>query len=127
MASFLSVLKKIGQVIVSGAAIGSEVMGFPFVSQLLSGLNPKVGQVVTTVTSDLGAIASAISTAEIMFPASGTGAQKLAAVTPIVQQALQIWATSNLPGKKPKDPIMLNKAASEIAQGMVDLLNSYGD
>lgn len=128
--SFVSILKKIGTVIVDGAAIGSEIMGFPFVSQLLTGLNPKISGTVTTVTSDLNTIAGIITTAEAMFPSvagAKTGSQKLAAVTPVVQNALQAWATSNLPGKKSKDPALFTKAAGEISQGMVDLLNSYGD
>ena len=128
--SFVSVLKKIGTVIVDGAAIGSEVMGFPFVSQLIGGLSPKIGTTVTTVTSDLNTIASIITTAEAMFPPTSatpqTGSQKIAAVTPLVQAALQAWATSNLPGKKPQNAALLTKGAGEVAQGIVDVMNSYG-
>jgi len=128
--SFVSVLKKIGTIIVDGAAIGSEIMGFPFVSQIIGAASPKVQSVATTATSDINTLASIISTAEVMFPSvagAQTGSQKLAAATPLIQQALQAWATSNLPGKKPKDPALMTKAAGEITTGLVDFLNSYGD
>lgn len=131
MASFVSVLKKIGQVIVTGAAVGSEVMGFPFVAQLLGSINPKVGTIVTAASSDLNTLAGIVTTAEAMFPPTATtpqtGSQKLAAATPLIQTALEAWATSNLPGKKPKDPALATKGAGEVAQGIADFMNAYGD
>lgn len=132
--SFTSVLKKIGTVLLDGGEIATEVLGFPFVSQLLG--NIKIGSgtaatAVTTVTSDLNTIASIISAAEAMFPSvSGaqTGSSKLTAAAPLVQQALMSWAASNLPGhSKVKDPQKLALAASEITSGFADLLNSFGD
>lgn len=131
MASFTSVLKKIGQVILAGSQVATQIMGFPFLTQLLSGANPKVGQIVNTTTSDLNTIAGIISTAEAMFPSangSKTGSMKLSAASPIIQQALLTWATSNLPGhSKIKDPTLLAKASGEITGGFADFLNSLGD
>lgn len=132
MASFTSVLKKIGTVVVEGAQIATQVMGFPFLTQLLGQLKsgPAITTAANTVTTDLNTIAGIISMAEIMFPAENgtqTGAQKLAAATPAVQQALMTWAQSNLPGHSSvKNSALLNKAAGEIAGGFADLLNSFG-
>jgi hypothetical protein len=42
MSEFTSVLKKIGQVLLKGGAIATEIMGFPFVSQLLGQYSPRV-------------------------------------------------------------------------------------
>lgn len=132
--SFTSVLKKIGTVILDGSQIASEVMGFPFIAQLLGQVKIGSGTAATvaaTATSDLNSVASIISMAEAMFPSvSGakTGSAKLTAATPLVQQALMAWAQSNLPGhNKVKDPALLAKAAGEITGGFADLLNSFGD
>lgn len=131
--SFTSVLKKIGIVLLDGSQIATEVMGFPFISQLLGNIKigtTNVGAVATTVTSDLNSIASIISMSETMFPAiagAKTGSAKLAAASPLVQQALLLWASSNLPGhNKVKDPALLTKAAGEITGGFADFLNSLG-
>ena len=131
--SFTRVLKKIGTVILDGSQIATEIMGFPFISQLLGNIKiggTTVGAVGTVVTSDLNSIASIVSMAEAMFPAiagAGTGPQKLAAATPLIQQALLLWASSNLPGhNKVKDPVLLTKAAGEITGGFADFLNSLG-
>lgn len=127
-------LKKIGTVILDGSQIASEVMGFPFIAQLLGQVKvgtTNAGAIVTTATSDLNSVASIVSMAEAMFPAVGgakTGSAKLAAASPLVQQALMSWAQSNLPGhNKVKDPVLLAKAAGEICSGMADAMNSFGD
>lgn len=133
--SFTSVLQKIGTVILDGSEIASEVMGFPFITQLLGQVKvgtsgSTVATVATTATSDLNTMASIVSMMEVAFPSiagAPTGSAKLAAATPLVQQALMTWATSNLPGHSAvKDPTLLTKASGEIAGGFADLLNSFG-
>ena len=132
--SFTSVLKKIGVVLLDGSKIATEVMGFPFISQLLGNIKiggTSVGAIATTATSDLNSIASIITVAETMFPAVAgqkTGSAKLAAASPLIQQALLLWASSNLPGhNKVKDPVLLGKASTEITGGFADFLNALGD
>lgn len=131
MASFVSVLKKIGQILVKGAAITSEIMGFPFVSQILGAIKiggTTAGGIATTVSNDFGTLAGIISVAETMFPAPGSGSSKLQAASPLIQQALLSWAQSNLPGhNKVKDPLLLAKAAGEITTGFADFMNALGD
>lgn len=128
--SFTSVLKKIGVVLLDGSKIATEVMGFPFISQLLGGIKigtSNVGAVATTITGDFNTLASIVSMTETMFSGAQTGPQKLAAATPVVQQAILLWANSNLPGhNKVKDPALLAKAAGEIAGGFADAMNSFG-
>ncbi len=131
MSTFTSVLKKIGMVLLDGSQIAAEVLGFPFIAQLLGAAGPKVAAAVQTGVADLNTLAGFVSTAETMFPAvagAQTGSQKLAAVTPMVQQMLLSWAQSALPGhNKVKDPALLAKAAQEIGGGMADAMNAFGD
>lgn len=134
MSTFTSVLSKIGTVLLDGAQVATEVLGFPFISQILGGIKvgkTTIGAVATTATTDLNTIASIISVIEAAFPAiagAKTGSAKLTAASPLVQQALMTWATSNLPGhSKVKDPALLTKAAGEITGGFADFLNALGD
>lgn len=131
MASFTSVLKKIGIVLLDGAQIATQVLGFPFLSQLLSQVNPKAGQIINTVVSDWNTLAGILSTAEAMFPSvvgAQTGPAKLNAAAPLVQQALLTWASSSLPGhSKVKDSQKLADSARAIASGFADFLNSLGE
>lgn len=134
MANFTSVLKKIGQVIVSGSAVASEVMGFPFISQLLGTVkvgSSNLGAIASTGVADFNTLASIVSTSEVMGAAvteAKGGPAKLAAATPLVQQALMEWAQSNLPGHSAvKDPALLQKAAGEIAGGFADAMNAFGE
>lgn len=127
-------LKKIGTVLIDGAQIATNVLGMPFISQILGGIkigSTTVGAVATTAVSDWGTVAGILSTAEAMFPSiagSKTGDAKLTAATPLIQQALLTWAQSNLPGhSKIKDPTLLAKAAGEITGGFADFLNALGD
>ena len=132
--SFTSVLKKIGMVLLDGATVATNVIGMPFVSQMLGNIkigNTNAGALAQTFTSDWGTVASIVTTAEAMFPSvegAKTGSAKLAASTPLVQQALMTWAQSNLPDQsKVKDPTLLTKAAGEITGGFADFLNAFGD
>lgn len=129
--SFTSVLKKIGTVLLDGSQIAAEVMGFPFIADLLKSASPKLASAVQTGVADLNTLAGYASMAETMFPAidgAKTGSAKLAAITPMVQQALLAWAQSSLPGhNKVKDPALLAKAAAEIGGGMADAMNAFGD
>lgn len=132
--SFTSVLSKIGTVILDGSKIATEVLGFPFISQLLGGIKvgtTTAGNIATTAANDFNTLAGIVSTAEVMIPSvagAKTGSQKLAAASPLVQQALLAWAQSNLPGHASvKDPALLAKAAGEITGGFADFLNALGD
>lgn len=128
---FVSVLKKIGLVIVKGGEVATEIMGFPFISQLLGQASGKVFNVAQTVTSDLNTFAGIISFAETAgntMGAAGTGSAKLAIAAPLVQQAVLLWAKSNLPGhNNVKDPAKLATACAGIASNFADAMNAFGD
>ncbi len=119
MVSFLS---KLGGYIVKGAA---ALAGF---APLLETVAPKDAGVIQTVSADLSAMANIVvqveAGAQAIQAAGGTitGAQKLQMAAALVQPIL---IQSNLiAGRKIADPALLQKAASEIAQGIVDALQS---
>lgn len=128
----MSVLKKIGQAIIKGAAIGSEIMNFPFVSQILQGvagrIGGKVGADILLVQSDFNALSGIAATAEVMYPVTGTGSQRLAASVPMTQSIVQQWAASNLPGHNTVK-VSPEKFAADLAKlqsAWVDILNDFG-
>ena len=128
MSGFTSVLQKVGAAIVKAASVTSEIMGFPFVAEMLGTIPGKTVQLAATASGDLGSLAKIVTTAEAMFQATGTGSQKLAAATPLVQQTLLTWAQSNLPGHSSvKDPAKLAAASAQITGGFADFLNALGD
>jgi hypothetical protein len=132
----MSVLSKIGAVLLNVGQVATSVMGLPFVSQLLgagaSSLAGKVSTAVTTGVGDLGTIAGLVSIAEAMFPATAgvkTGSQKLAAVSPLVGQAILIWAQSNLPGhnKIKTSPELFQQHVTAFTSSFVDILTDFGE
>jgi hypothetical protein len=125
---FVSVLKKIGNVLIKGGEIATEVMGFPFISQLLGQLSPRLSQTVQTITSDFSTLSSIASMLETAMPLTGSGSQRVAAGAPLVQQAVLLWAQSNLPGhNKVHDPAKLATASAGLLSNWADVLNSFGE
>lgn len=126
-----SVLKKIGQVILTAGGIATEVMGFPFLSTLLSG--SKAGGVVGLALGDLGKVAQIVSVIETGYAsidsAGGLGSAKLKAATPMVQQVILDWASSNLPGhnKLKVDASVFSSHVSAFTSSFVDILNDFGE
>lgn len=128
MASFKSVLKKIGEILLKGSAAATEIMGFPFVSQLLGQASPKVQTIVTTAVMDLNTLAGIAALGEVVFPLTGSGPQRVAALAPLVQQGIILWADSHLPGhNKLKDPEKLAAASAGMLANFADALNSFGE
>jgi hypothetical protein len=116
----MTFLKKLGQIIaqLAGAAVGIG----PIIAPFLGG--GKTAAVVTTGINDLTAIAKLTLTIEAAFASvpNSTGAQKLQALVPLVSN---IISTSEVvSGKKVADPATFTKGCTEVAQGMVDILNS---
>lgn len=133
MSSFVSVLKKVGQVILKTGSVATEVMQMPFVSQILQGaagaLGPKVGGAIQTGIGDLNSVASVLGLMEVAFPGTGTGSQKLAAASPVIGQMVLAWAESNLPGhnKLKVDPSVFGQHVTAFTSAAADLLNDFGD
>ncbi len=127
----MSVLKKIGLVLLKVGSIASELLGFPFVAQLL-GQTGKTGTVVNTVLSDFGTMAQAVSMAEVAFPSiagAKTGSQKLEAAAPLIQQQILLWAQSNLPGhnKLLVTPQQFADHCKLLTSDFADILNDFGE
>ena len=128
MGGFLSVLKKIGQVLVTGGQVATQLMGFPFITSLLGQLSPKIQQGIQTGIGDFNALAGIATMMETAFPTTGSGSQRVAAGAPLVQQAILLWAQSNLPGhNKVHDPSKLANAAAGILANWADAMNSFGE
>lgn len=114
VATFLS---KLGKGLAEGLAIAAGVG--PLIAPFLGS---KAGADVTTGVNDLTAIGQVVTTAEALIQGTGTGAQKLAAASPLVAQ---IISTSELvAGKKIQNEALFTKACQEITGGVADLLNS---
>lgn len=116
----LTFLKKLGQILLNVAGVATGLG--PLVGNLFG--SGKAGQVVGTVTNDLTSIAQLVVTIETAFAAipNSTGAQKLEALVPLVAN---IISTSQVvAGKKIAQSELFTKGCTEVAQGMVDILNS---
>jgi hypothetical protein len=125
--NFVSVLKKIGQVLLNGGAIATEIMGFPFVSQLLGQYSPRVLGTVQVGISDFNTLSSIATMLETAFPTTGSGSQRVAAGAPLIQQSVLLWAQSNLPGHNSvKDPAKLATACANLLGAWADIMNSFG-
>lgn len=122
MASFTSILKKIGQVM-TAVVTGSQVLG-PIINQTVPA---SVQPTVVKVEDKLNDIFKAIFTVETVAntltdPAAKTGAQKLAMLIPLVQD---IVASSQLvTGKSVGDPQLFTEGVKEVAEGAVKIINA---
>lgn len=111
--------------------------------QIAMGIMPAVAPVIEQVAPQsagtldtLSKIGSLVQNIEASFAAlvqdgqmaSKNGAQKLAAILPLVDQELQAWVASALPGsQKVHDQATWDKGVQEVTQGVVDILNSLAD
>src|SRR5260370_31641900 len=125
----MSVLKKIGLALLKTGAIASEIMGFPFIGQLLGA--SKAGAIVGTVLSDFSTVAQVLSLVESAYPSIGgvkTGSSKLSAAAPIVEKVVLQWAASNLPGhNKLKDGSAFSSHVRKLTSDFADVLNDFGE
>lgn len=114
----LTFLKKLGTILarVEGAA---ESL-WPFLRGLFG--SGKAGGVAEKVYNDFEAIANLVVMIEAAYPGDGTGAQKLQALVPLVANVIK---TSELiSGKTIAQNDLFIKGCTEVAQGVVDVLNS---
>ena len=118
MSGFTTFLGKLGKALAEGVAIAAGVG--PILQPFLG--SSKAATVLNTGVNDLTSIGQLVATAEAMFQTAGSGAAKLAAAAPLVQQ---IITTSQLvSGKKVANQAAFTKACQEITAGVADLLNS---
>lgn len=120
--SFVSVLKKIGTLIVNAAGI-LEGVGPLIQAELPAG--SKAASTLGTVTSDLTQIGGIVTTIESAFAAvtsAKTGPLKLQAAAPLVSQLIQ--QSTLVAGHPIANPTLFNQGVTEVTQGVVDILNS---
>lgn len=131
MSTFTSVLKKIGQGIITGGGIAAEVLGIPFLSTLFKA--SPAGAVAEVVLGDLSKVAQIVSVVETAYTTidqtAQLGSAKLKAATPFVQQIILQWAESNLPGhnKLKVDGSVFAGHVGAFTSAFVDILNDFGD
>lgn len=116
----MTFLKKLGQVLLKVMAVATGIG--PIIEPLLGSGKAATG--VTTGINDLTSIGQVVVQIETAFAAipNSTGAQKLAAVIPLVSNIIK---TSELVvGKKIANEALFTQACTEYAQATVDLLNS---
>jgi len=116
----LTFLKKLGQILVQVAGVATGIG--PLITPFLG--SGETAKYVGSGVNDLTSIAQLVVQIETAFAAvpNSTGAQKLQALVPLVSN---IIATSQVvSGKKVAQSALFTKGCTEVAQGMVDVLNS---
>jgi|SRR6266568_1903162 len=111
-------------------SIATEVMGFPFVAQLLG--SSRYGAVAGTVLGDFATVAQVVSLVEAAYPSIGgskTGSSKLATASPIVEKVVLQWAASNLPGhnKLRVEGKIFSSHVRQLTSSFADILNDFGE
>lgn len=116
----LTFLKKLGTMIVNIAGIATGLG--PLIQPFLG--SGKAGKVTETAVNDLTQIAQLVVVIESAFGAvSGTtGAQKLQALVPLVANVIK--TSEVVSGKTIANNDLFIKGSTEVAQGIVDVLNS---
>lgn len=114
----MSFLKKLGTILANAAGIAVGVG--PIIQPFLG--SGKASQIEATVVNDLTQISQIVTMVESVVQTPGSGAQKLAAATPLV---LQILKTSQaFSGKKIANEALAEKAAADIVTGVVEFMNA---
>lgn len=112
-------LKRVGQILAAGVEI---VTGLNFQAMFPSSAQGAIGTVVNDLQQIQGVIVSVEAAANAV---SAAGPQKLLMAAPLVAQI--IMQSSLMAGHKIDNQALFTQAATEIAQGMADLLNSLKD
>jgi hypothetical protein len=119
----MTFLQKLGQFLAKGIKIAAEVAGIaPLMAPLLGSAVQNVQQVATTAANDLTQIGQVVVQAEALMQSPGSGASKLAAAAPLVQQIVQ--TSQLLDGKKIANPTLFAQGCSKITSGVADCLNA---
>lgn len=114
----MTFLKKLGLALAKGLQIAAAVGGvaLPFFG------NSKAAQVAGVVESDFVQAGSIITGVEAVLQTPGSGAQKLAAATPLM--ASFIKSTELVAGKKIANEALFIQGSGKMSDGMADILNS---
>ena len=115
----MTFLKKLGQIILQGAAIAAGIG--PMAKVLIPGDNDD--RIIDWVNDGLVQVASIITTVEAVGQVlNQPGPEKLRAASPLVAQI--VLKSSVVAGRKIADPVKFQAGCQKIADGMADVLNS---
>ncbi|HZD93514.1 MAG TPA: hypothetical protein VE133_04620 [Candidatus Sulfotelmatobacter sp.] len=116
----MTFLKKLGQILLNVAGVATGIG--PLISPFLGG--GKVAAAVSTGVNDLTQIAQLVVSIETAFAAvpGSNGAQKLQALVPLVANIIS--TSQAVAGKQVQNTELFMKGCTEVAQGMVDVLNA---
>lgn len=115
--SMLTFLKKVGQDVVAASGIVSTF------APVVEAAVPSQAAKIETVSTDFAQVAAIIQQVEVMGQVlNQPGADKLRAAAPMVAQA--ILQSSIMVNHEIANPALFQQAATKIADGMADLLNS---
>lgn len=114
----MTFLKKLGKFLAEAVAIATGIGPLiqPFLGQ------GRASEIPGTVVNDLTQIAQIVTQVEAVYQTPGSGANKLAAATPLVLQILR--SSQAFAGKKVADEALAEKGAGEVVQGLVDFMNA---
>ena len=119
MPGFTTFLGKLGKYLAEGVAVASGL--WPMV-QPFFGSATKAQQIGTVVINDLTSIASVVVQAEAILQQPGSGAQKLAAAAPLVQNIIR---TSELvSGHKIANEALFTQGCTDLTSAVAEILNS---
>ncbi len=120
----MTFLKKLGSFLAKAGIVAGDVAGIlagvgPIITPLLGA---KAGPIIGTIINDLTAVGKVVVMAEALLQTPGSGAQKLAAATPLVANIIK---TSELvSGHKIADEALFTAGCAKITSGTADILNS---
>ena len=113
----MTFLKKLGEFLAKAVALAAGIG--PLITPYLGS---KGGQAVSTTVNDLTSIGQVVVQAEAMIQTAGSGASKLAAAAPLVQQ---IVMTSELvSGHKIANTALFTTSCQQITSAVAGILNS---
>jgi len=101
-------------------ALNVAGVGFPLLKPFLG--SGEASKYANTAVNDLTAIGQVIVQVETAIQAPGSGAQKLQFIIPLVANIVK--TSEMVTGHQIGDDALFVKGTTEIAQGVVDVLNS---
>jgi hypothetical protein len=122
-------LQKLGSFFTTGAAKALQIEAAlapaaGAVESVVAASNPGAAVGINTFNAILGSVVGVEQVATAVGASSGTGAQKLVAAVPGVEQA--ILSNPLFAGKTPANLALYNSALTAITSSVADLLNSFG-
>lgn len=116
----MTFLKRLGQILLQVAGVATGI--FPLIQPLLG--SGKAATITGAAVNDFTQISAVIVQLETAFAAvpNSTGAQKLQAAIPLVANIIK--TSEVVSGKKIANEALFTQGVTEVAQGVVDILNS---